>query len=245
MGQYYVLLNLTKRQYFADEYMTAGKMWEILYNLYNKPFVARALVELPNSPAASAGKAPRLGSWSGDRLVIIGDYSDEVPFFFTEAEKQELKSNKVKVESSSGGTEERAMNLYGFADEHYKAVGKEHLTADSTRQELARLFPKGKKTHHLVLNLDRKEYLDPTAFKEPASSVEGFARLQHGVMQGLFSQLCYSSGSGGGDVEVFMTGRWAGQRIAIREKEKIEDLDSWRDISERVVEDIEEYVLND
>lgn len=244
MGQYYVLLNLTKRQYLADEYM-AGKMWEILYNLGNKPFIARTLVELPNGSAASAGSAPRLGSWAGDRFVIIGDYSDEIPFFFTKAEQQELESSKVEVKTSSGDTKERAMNLYGFAYKHYKAVGKGHLTAESTRQELARLFPKGKKTQHLVLNLDRKEYLDPAAFKEPASSVEGFARLQHGVMQGLFSQLCYSSGSGGGDVEVFMTGRWAGQRITIREKDKIEDFDSWRDISQRVAEDIEEYVLND
>ncbi|KAI8349344.1 hypothetical protein B0O80DRAFT_429121 [Mortierella sp. GBAus27b] len=205
-------------------------MWEILYNLWNKPFLSMVLVD-PVDAAGSGTPDPRLGSWSGDRLVIIGDYSDDLPPFLTKAEEQELQS-------SDGNSP----NLYRFASDNYAHVGRLNWT--STVDELARRFPKGSKTHHLVLNLDRKEYLDPVKFKRPATFVGDFARLQHGVMQGLCSQICYSTGSGGGDVEAFMEGRWAGQRFTIREKDMVEDLESWTDISERVAEDVEEYVIN-
>ncbi|KAF9190935.1 hypothetical protein BGZ49_003590, partial [Haplosporangium sp. Z 27] len=83
------------------------------------------------------------------------------------------------------------------------------------------------------------EYLDPTKFREHASCVDGFAFMVNGVMQGLYSLIFYSNGSGGGDVEDFMEGPWAGQRISIRDKDKVEDISSWKDISESVVESLE------
>ncbi|KAI8349343.1 hypothetical protein B0O80DRAFT_168093 [Mortierella sp. GBAus27b] len=231
MGQYFLLLNLTKRQYIESPPGDISiKMWSILYNLWNKPFLSVVLVD-PVDAAGSGTSNPRPGSWSGDRLVIIGDYSDDLPPFLTEAEEQELQP-------SDGNSP----NLYRFARDNYANVGRLDFT--STEDELARLFPKGSKTHHLVLNLDRKEYLDPVKFKIPATYVGDFARIPHGVMQGLCSQICYSTGSGGGDVEAFLQGRWAGQRLAIREKDMVEDLDSWRDISMRVAEDVEKYVIN-
>ncbi|KAF9925502.1 hypothetical protein BGZ65_007705 [Modicella reniformis] len=100
-----------------------------------------------------------------------------------------------------------------------------------------------KRTHHLVLNLDKKEYLDPTKFKEPATNAWDFAHLKHGVMQGLHSLVFYSTEVAEGDVEAFIMGRWAGQHITIREKDKFKDLDSWVDISEKAAEDVEEFVL--
>ncbi|KAG0223042.1 hypothetical protein BGX31_008738, partial [Mortierella sp. GBA43] len=272
MGQYYLLVNLTKRQY-VDSMCFSLKMWEILHNIWNKPFLSMVLVD-PTNPARSNSKKPRLGSWSGDRLVIIGDYSDGLPPFLTKDEKQELRSRtatnkKRKVaedeednendkdgdkdgdgdddedegddeddeeEDDDEANEGRAPNLYSFAHKHYTRVC---FLPQSTDEELAQQFPKGSKTHHLVLNLDRKEYLDPVRFKSPATYAGDFANLQHGVMQGLCSQICYSTGSGGGDVGAFMEGRWAGQRFTIREKDMVEDLESWTDISERVAEDVE------
>ena len=57
-------------------------------------------------------------------------------------------------------------------------------------------------------------------------------------MQGLFSLLFYSNGSGGGDVDRFKEGRWAGNRILIQVKEAVEDLAEWKNISAEVEADL-------
>lgn len=110
-------------------------------------------------------------------------------------------------------------------------------------------FPNQHATHHLILNLDKKEYLDPVICKSPtqekeegvgavATYVGAFAHQKDGIMQGLFSLLFYSNGSGGGDVHIFKEGRWAGDRISIQVKETVEDLAEWRNISAEVEADL-------
>ncbi|KAG9069692.1 hypothetical protein KI688_009014 [Linnemannia hyalina] len=59
-----------------------------------------------------------------------------------------------------------------------------------------------------------------------------------GIMQGLFSLLFYSNGSGGRDVDQFKEGRWAGNRISIQVKETVGDLAEWKDISAEVEADL-------
>jgi hypothetical protein len=67
----------------------------------------------------------------------------------------------------------------------------------------------------------------------PVAGADGSRRQKTGVMRGLYSTLFYSTGRGGGDIEELTNGRWAGNRLAIIENEKLEA--SYREISDRVV----------
>ncbi|KAG0221653.1 hypothetical protein B0O80DRAFT_429130 [Mortierella sp. GBAus27b] len=239
MGQYYALINITKRLFFDNiqregnvitfnQFTTGNKMIELLNGRGKKPILAMALTELSVDPGSTNPIAP-MGTWFGDRIAIVGDNCKSIPPpFLTKAEEQELKESSLS-------------NLYSLVEDKYNPVDISAFFGDHVGEELARLFPKGQETHHLVLNLDRKEYLDPIKFKTSMSYVGDFAHEPHGVMLGLYSQIFYSTGSGGGDVEPFMQGPWAGQRIGIREKEMVKDLDSWKDISEQVAD---KFVIN-
>ncbi|KAF9084811.1 hypothetical protein BGX27_003695, partial [Mortierella sp. AM989] len=87
---------------------------------------------------------------------------------------------------------------------------------------------------HLVLNLDKKEHLDPE-FKQPATSMIKSTFLKYEAMQGLHSLIFYLTRSDGGDVGELRDGQWTGHHITIREKEMVYDLNSWKDTSDRIV----------
>ncbi|KAF8937045.1 hypothetical protein BGZ58_003331 [Dissophora ornata] len=212
MGQYYTLINISKRQLLPtftfegnqivfDQFTTGAKMVEQLYDLGNKPFLAMGLTEL--NSAGSANPIAPIGNWSGDRIVLIGDYCDDLPPFLTVAE---------------------------------------YFLKDNVGQEFDRLFPRDSETYHLVLNLDKKEFLDPRKFHESTTFVNEFALKADGIMQSLYALIFYSTGSGGGDVQEFKQGRWAGNHITIREKERVSDLESWDDISEHMAETLNDVM---
>ncbi|KAG0218948.1 hypothetical protein BGX33_005214, partial [Mortierella sp. NVP41] len=198
------------------------------------------------------------GTWSGDRIVIIGDYNQGAPPFLTPQETTDLEG--FHKESEAGFTR-HDMSLYDFASERFKSMRVSEFYMDNIEKEFQALFPKQSETHHLVLNLDKKEYLDPKicsspefeaeSLKEvdgkmvkmdPPTFVDDFAHQQDGIMQGLFSLLFYSNGEGGGDIEAFRFGKWAGDRISIEEKETVEDLAEWRDISAEVNNALNEHL---
>jgi hypothetical protein len=159
MGQYYVLINLTKHQRF---FYSSGKMWEHIRNLGGGATLAMGLVELPADLPESTSRCESKANFSGDRFVFIGDYSDDIPPFLTKDEKKVLQR--------------MSPNLYKLAGV-YDPVMSRFSSSDAASHELARHFPEGSKTHHLVLNLDKKEYLDPIKFKEPATYVDDFAYI--------------------------------------------------------------------
>jgi hypothetical protein len=95
MGQYYVLCNLDKRErmsltlaLFGAMFFSGQKLCEQLHNLGVKPLLALALVDFT---AVTDNPNSLWDSWSADRVVLIGDYSDDSPDFLTEEEKLELK----------------------------------------------------------------------------------------------------------------------------------------------------------
>ncbi|KAI8601654.1 hypothetical protein EDD21DRAFT_373924 [Dissophora ornata] len=238
MGQYYTLINISKRQLLPtftfegnqivfDQFTTGAKMVEQLYDLGNKPFLAMGLTEL--NSAGSANPIAPIGNWSGDRIVLIGDYCDDLPPFLTVAECNELQAAGSK-------------NLSSFANKHYSPLAKRDFLKDNVGQEFDRLFPRDSETYHLVLNLDKKEFLDPRKFHESTTFVNEFALKADGIMQSLYALIFYSTGSGGGDVQEFKQGRWAGNHITIREKERVSDLESWDDISEHMAETLNDVM---
>ncbi len=101
MGQYYKLVNLDKKQSMSphagmfrngtqlsfSKYTSGASMSDQLYSVGVKPFLALALILVDSDEVLN----PLWGSWAGDRVVLIGDYSDDLPEFLTEAEVSELQ----------------------------------------------------------------------------------------------------------------------------------------------------------
>jgi len=76
--------------------------------------------------------------------------------------------------------------------------------------------------YHYVLNFDKKEFLDPHRFGN-GLQLMAFGTSSSGTLTGLTLLLAASNGRGGGDFNVetphpltaAVTGRWAGDRVAI------------------------------
>jgi len=126
------------------------------------------------------------GSWSGDRIVLIGDYSDGRPDFLSEAEVTEL--------------DEKELNLYQLAWSEFRELAGNHGQWIQSAAELTALLSGS--THHVIVNLISKEYFDPERFGDNLS-IDNFSLEPDGVLKGLFSCLFHPSGSGGGDVAEF------------------------------------------
>ncbi|KAF8946085.1 hypothetical protein BGZ47_001353 [Haplosporangium gracile] len=220
-------------------------MWEKLMNKGEKLLLDMTLAHLSFPTVATAEDdaevevvknpiAP-MGSWHGSLIVIIGDYSEGFPPFFTSQDQQDYNA---------------------FYAAKAVKLAEENEQLDNLEDQRKAQFPKQRATHRLILNPDKKKYLDPVICRSPsqaheegngtavATYVGAFAHQKDGIMQGLFSLLFYSNGSGGGDVDKFKKGRWAGNRISIQVKESVEDLAEWK-ISAEVEADLNFYLRND
>ncbi|KAI8830611.1 hypothetical protein BJ741DRAFT_619370, partial [Chytriomyces cf. hyalinus JEL632] len=230
MGQYYLLINIDKKQALPalsdddslmtlDRFSSGMKMAEQLENLGKKPMLAVALLQTsPDKPP----KNPLIGSWSGDRIMLIGDECDEVPPCVTEQELAEMEQYKAGIKFSK------------YAWETYKQL--DHLKFFDHIDELTTLFSRGKETKHVIANLDTNEYLSPKVFGNK-HCLDLFAMYKGGVLKALYSCLFYSDeGFGGGDMECYRKGRWAGCHIAILEKAQLPaNSKPWTNISNQVL----------
>ncbi len=231
MGQYYKLVNLDKKQSLSphagmfrngtqlsfSKYTCGAKMSEQLYSVGVKPFLALALISV-ESDEESAN--PLWGSWAGDRVVLIGDYSDDLPEFLTEAEVNELQ----------------------FRDDNLYTQSYGEMAADSTawfseEDRLGDIVPAYRR--HVFVNTDKQEFIDPYTFGHHRGFQQYFQNPE-GVMRGLFSCLFYSTGSGGGDISAFKKGRWAGDRLRLVKLEGAYDGD-YKDVSHEVRKLVAKY----
>ena len=192
-------------------FFSGQKLCEQLANLGLKPFLALALVDM-----TKAANNPNLlwGSWSGDRVVLIGDYSDDSPDFLTEDEKVELKIKSTTLPKLVG--------------DEFENIMKDSSKWFKNNEMLGDLF---NDPQHVIVNLDKREYLDPEQFRDD-TSVDKFCLEKDGVMKGLYGCLFYSTGRGGGDIEELRIGRWAGDRLSIVEKKTLSGL--YQDVSDEV-----------
>jgi hypothetical protein len=113
-------------------------------------------------------------------VVIIGDYSDDLPPFLTAAEKTELGEAK--------------MSLYFFAKQLYQELEKEDVILYQGADALSFRTD----NHHVLANLDTNEYLDPAAFGHSPPVLTAFLDEEGGVLRVSFSCLFYSTGERGG-----------------------------------------------
>jgi hypothetical protein len=83
-----------------------AKLVEQLANLGLKPCLALTLIDMT---ATANNPNPLWGSWSGDRVVLIGDYSDDLPDFLTDEEQTELQEQSCNLYSLARGEFEDLM----------------------------------------------------------------------------------------------------------------------------------------
>ena len=84
---------------------------------------------------------------------------------------------------------------------------------------------------HLVVNLDKKEYLDPRAYGGETNVLD-YDKVRFSILSHLIIKLTYSTDSGGGDLPDSITsqGVWAGDQIVIRTAEQLDDFGSFKDV---------------
>lgn len=191
MGQYYILVNILKSQKITPFLM---KALEIVWNgsflpelalllldlgkqeepslekdcqkylaIHEEEYEEDALQLLPkhqqkNVDVAKLQQLYHIGAWVGDRLVIIGDYSEKAPF-------------PPNGEWKSG-------DLVSYIDEHSNPTPNiSSICSDNNKESLAKLRKIFEGKVHLVVNLDKKEYLDPRAYSQDTNALEfGFCR---------------------------------------------------------------------
>ena len=225
MGQYYMLVNLDKKQSMdphagmfrngtqlsVSKYTSGAKMADQLFSMGVKPLLALALISVDSDEDSPN---PLWGSWAGDRVVLVGDCSTDLPEFLTEAEISELQL--------------RGGNLYKQNYGEMAADSAAWFRGEDRLQDI--VGPAS--WRHVFVNTNKKEFIDPYTFGHH-EGFEQYFQDQQGVMRGLFSCLFYSTGSGGGDMSAFKKGRWAGDRLRLMELAEVYDGD-YKDVSHEV-----------
>ena len=105
MGQYYKIVNLTKKQFmFPHNFGDGAKLCEFGSSGTGTMFALAALLASGNGRGGGDINSddPIIGSWAGDQIVITGDYDDD---------------GKYGVPNST--------NLYSYAGEEYKDISEE------------------------------------------------------------------------------------------------------------------------
>jgi len=129
MGQYYLPVNLDKRQYLDPHKFDDGlKLLE--FGLSSCGTMLGLAVLLADGNNRGCGDLhsddPIIGSWAGDRIVIAGDYAD--PGKFMEADESDLQAIADK-HFSEGFQQVERVNLYCVARERFEDVSEKVIAA--------------------------------------------------------------------------------------------------------------------
>lgn len=147
-----------------------------------------------------------VGKWAGDRLSLSGDETDFSRF----PPHGEWKKGRVfeMVSDDFSCTCAPKIDLHYFNK-------LQNLCTDK------------------VVNLDKKEFLDPLAYDSEKKTVLDYAESRHGVMAGLIISLIFSTYKNSGDLIKAVTsqGMWTGDRITICPPDQLNDFESYRDVS--------------
>ena len=186
MGQYYVVVNLDKKEYI-DPSEFGDQITRLFYIGKSGRGAMSVLVSLLMDLPA---KNPFVGRWSGDRIVVSGDYAEAGKFL-------------------------KGENLYNLAMEGgFKNIGEYGMKAMLKTIEAAR-----KNDFILeIVNLDMDRRINSASFNETLIDVLDVDGV--GTKTALSLLLADGHGQGNGDplCSSPLIGSWAGSRIVARTK---------------------------
>lgn len=230
MGQYHKVVNLSRRE--SLEPNRCGDLKNIINIAYGEGQTMFALTLLLAGP------------WKGERVAIVGDYYmdsrrtklhdkalkeagigrwidpyDQEDMLWTDATET---ANATCVKSGCAIDAQRSWFYRGKKQSPWKVKPIDDLLVDDVK--------------HIVVNLDRKELVDPEQLGDHPNVRVFSSTGAYGVTTGLAALLAISNDSSGGDLDdaerTGVIGAWAGDRIAVlkdtpkrrREFENISDL---------------------
>jgi len=71
MGEYFYIVNLTKKEYIDNHILGGVKLWEVLANTVPTKLLGYLLADHISIDRADIG----MGRWNGDKITIVGDYN--------------------------------------------------------------------------------------------------------------------------------------------------------------------------
>jgi hypothetical protein len=138
MGQYYLTVNLDKKQFIHPHKLGDGlKLLE--FGCSSNGTMTALAVLLADGNGRGGGdlhvEDPIIGSWAGDRIVVAGDYADNGRFVTKETEKawrKVLTPEERKWRKEHGQARHRP-NLFYVAEETFEDISEKVI--DVLRQD--------------------------------------------------------------------------------------------------------------
>jgi len=122
MGQYYVIVNLDKQQFLSPYTFNDGaKLLEFGSSSCSTLTALAVLLADGNNRGGGDLHSDHqiIGSWSGDRIVICGDYADEDKFL----EKDQIAKYLMLIDEHQA----EHPNLYAYVKKFFRDVSKKVL----------------------------------------------------------------------------------------------------------------------
>ena len=141
MGQYYVIANISKRQYlFPHRFGDGLKLLE--FGASGSGTMCALSLLLSNGNGRGCGDLHAndeiIGSWAGDRIVVAGDYGD--PGRWIADVPEEEKARIAQAVFTEGHQDPNEVNLYFVATRTFQDVSDKMIRAmlkdEALRQDL-------------------------------------------------------------------------------------------------------------
>ena len=121
MGQYWVVVNLDKKEFVSPHKLGCGlKLWE---QVANHPSTGTALLILCAAMPEPRGggdleENPIIGHWAGDRIAIVGDYAEDsdLPAEFQASQIYKRCQAEVKQVYTKKPAKDADMNIRDMTD---------------------------------------------------------------------------------------------------------------------------------
>ena len=157
MGQYYVVINLDKQEFLKTyKFNDGAKLLEFGCSADGTMTALAVLLSDGNGRGGGDlhSEDPIIGSWSGDRIVIAGDYADEGKF---------LKKEQILKYLMLNDEDQDIPNLFTYAHKYFKDISEKVLTAMLDDQYILETYKKvdlygaGKETFQKVMKKKEKK----------------------------------------------------------------------------------------
>lgn len=135
MGQYYIVVNVTKKQYLHPHTFDDGlKLMEFGCSSDGTMLALAALLSNGNGRGSGDlhGGHPLIGSWAGDQIVVAGDYGDDGKFL-SEEEMRVWRNEHHAL---------RKPTLFSFASNYYEDISADALAMICGDEDIAKRFKK-------------------------------------------------------------------------------------------------------